>query len=226
VTTGSLPAFATVVLDVDSTVSGIEGIDWLAARRGADVAARIAGLTDRAMRGELPLESIYGERLGQIRPTRADVEALSRAYIDALSPGCRETIGMLKTGGVDVVLVSGGLRDAIAPLAEHVGVDPAHLHAVAIYFDADGDYAGFDDRSPLTTAVGKATLIQGLALRRPVVMVGDGATDLAAREAVDEFAAFTGFVTRANVVRGANVVVSSFAGVLELVFERNRRSGI
>ena len=42
--------FASVVLDVDSTLCGIEGIDFLAARRGPDVGERIAELTDRAMR--------------------------------------------------------------------------------------------------------------------------------------------------------------------------------
>ena len=34
-----MPAFASVVLDVDSTVSGVEGIEWLASRRAPDVAA-------------------------------------------------------------------------------------------------------------------------------------------------------------------------------------------
>src|SRR5262249_28185501 len=63
--------FATVILDVDSTVAGIEGIDWLAQRRGPDVAAKIAQLTDDAMRGTLPLEAVYGARLDAIRPTRA-----------------------------------------------------------------------------------------------------------------------------------------------------------
>ena len=43
--------YRALVLDVDSTVSGIEGIDWLAARRGPDVAQRVLELTRRAMDG-------------------------------------------------------------------------------------------------------------------------------------------------------------------------------
>src|SRR5205085_3697398 len=55
--------FASVVLDVDSTLCGIEGIDVLAMRRGPEVGRRIAEITDRAMRGEIALERVYGERL-------------------------------------------------------------------------------------------------------------------------------------------------------------------
>ena len=77
--------FASVVLDVDSTVTGIEGIDWLAALRGPEVAAESAELTKRAMNGELTLEQVYGERLRSVAPTTGDIAALSRAYIDAIS---------------------------------------------------------------------------------------------------------------------------------------------
>ena len=81
------PRFASVILDVDSTVAGIEGIDWLAERRGADVAARVVAMTDQAMRGELALDAVYGERLALIRPTREEIDALAQAYRAAVAPG-------------------------------------------------------------------------------------------------------------------------------------------
>src|SRR4029079_8238937 len=56
------PRFASVVLDVDSTVSGIEGIDWLARRRGGDIATNVARGTADAMRGAIPLEEGSGPR--------------------------------------------------------------------------------------------------------------------------------------------------------------------
>jgi phosphoserine phosphatase len=46
-----MPRFASVFLDVDSTLCGVEGIDFLAQRRGPDVAARVTEATERAMRG-------------------------------------------------------------------------------------------------------------------------------------------------------------------------------
>jgi hypothetical protein len=48
-----------------------------------------------------------------------------------------------------------------------------------------------------------------------VLAVGDGATDLAVRPAVDAFAAFTGFVRRDAVVRAADFELSTFDELLE-----------
>lgn len=211
------PAFATVILDVDSTVSGIEGIDWLARRRGDVVARKVAALTNDAMRGAIPLEDVYGARLSAIRPRRDEVDALAAAYVGAIAPGCPEAIARLRHAGVRVILISAGLRHALIRLALHLGVELGDLHAVDIRFDAGGAYVGFDTKSPLTTAAGKRDVIADLPLERPVLMAGDGATDVAAREVVDCFVAYTGFVTREAVVRQANASVSSFDALAALV---------
>src|SRR5450756_814401 len=67
----SVSRFNSVVFDVDSTLSGIEGIDWLAALRGADVEAWSAELPARALKGELPIEAVYGERMHAVKPAMA-----------------------------------------------------------------------------------------------------------------------------------------------------------
>jgi phosphoserine phosphatase len=211
--------FASVALDVDSTVSGVEGIDWLARRRGAVVAARIVALTDRAMRGEIPLESIYGARLAEIRPSRHDVEALSRAYIAQIAPDCERVIAELRSAGVRVVLISGGVRPGIQPLAERLRVSDGDLHAVDLRFDESGAYAGYDERSPLTTSAGKHGVLVALGLPRPILAAGDGSTDVAMRGAADTFAAYTGFAAREPVVAQADVVLSSFAELGSFVME-------
>lgn len=207
------PRFASVALDVDSTVSGIEGIDWLAERRGEIVARRVADLTTQAMQGTLPLEQVYRARLDAIRPRRDDIDALSHAYVDELAPGCAGSISRLRHAGVHVILVSSGIRNALLRLALELDFDIGDLHAVDIRFDTGGAYVGFDPSSPLTTSMGKHTLLATLPLPRPLLMVGDGATDLATRGAVDSFAAFTGFVSRDAVVRQADFVISSFAAL-------------
>lgn len=214
---GARPRFASVVIDVDSTLSGIEGIDWLAALRGPEMAARIADLTDRAMRGEVTLDSVYGERLKMIAPTRREVDALGTRYVEAIAPGAEAAIGALRHAGIAIALVSGGLREAIAPLARRVGVGGQGLRAVAIHFDAEGHYAGYDARSPLATQQGKAQVVRELALGAPVLAVGDGATDLAMRPVVAAFGAYTGFVRRDPVVREADFTIESFAQLEALV---------
>jgi phosphoserine phosphatase len=209
--------FATVVLDVDSTLSGIEGIDWLAERRGADVAAKVVSLTDEAMRGLIPLESVYGARLEVIRPTSSEIEKLGEAYRAQAAAGLELAFDRMRRGGVKIVLVSGGIREAIVPFAESLGVDSGDLHAVSLRFNDDGSYASFDASSPLTTSSGKRAVLERLQLARPIFAAGDGATDVAMRGVADTFAAYVGFARRPNVVAQADVVVDSFAHLVDLV---------
>ena len=213
----SVARFASVVVDVDSTLCGIEGIDWLATRRGPTVAAAIEQLTERAMNGELPLESLYGERLAIVKPTMRDVEELSQAYIDALAPGARDSIFRMRDAGVTLTMVSGGIRQAIRPLARELGFSDGSLHAVSLSFDDVGECTGYDEQSPMTTQLGKRALVATLGLPRPTLAVGDGATDAAMRDAVDAFAAFIGFVRREKVVEEADYVITSFRQLTDLV---------
>lgn len=209
--------FRTLLLDVDSTLAALEGIDWLAARRGPEIAAQVAGATDRAMRGEIALESVYGARLALVRPDRAGIEALASEYIAHIAPGCADAIGRMLSAGVAVKLVSGGLRPAIAPLARHLGLSGEDLMAVDLTLDANGDYAAFDGASPLTTANGKQAVVDSMFLHRPAVAVGDASTDLAMRPAVDCFVCFTGFRHRDAIARQADAVVASFDELLQIV---------
>jgi phosphoserine phosphatase len=209
--------FASVIIDVDSTICGIEGIDWLAERRGSAVGAEVIGLTDRAMRGEIALDAVYGERLALVRPSRDDIRALADAYAGSIADGAARAVARLLGERRRVVMVSGGIREAILPLGRLLDIADADVHAVSVHFDAAGEYAGFDTTSPLATATGKRAVAGSLALPARVLAVGDGATDLAMRPAVNAFAAFTGFVARDPVLRSADFIIHSFDQLMELV---------
>lgn len=211
--------FKTVILDVDSTLSGVEGIDWLASLRGAEVRAWSAELTDRAMEGVIPIESVYGERLRVVRPTLSEIQELSTVYLDRVTARARETLAELRARGVELVMVSGGLREAILPLAKELGVREERLHAVSVFFDVDGEYTGFDERSPLTRQDGKRSIVKEMALKGPVLAVGDGMTDCEMKPVVDAFAAFTGFIKRDPVVERADYVIENFDQLRALVLE-------
>jgi len=209
-----MPRFRTVLFDCDSTLSAIEGIDELAVHCREDVEQ----LTDAAMRGRIPLEEVYGRRLRLVQPTRAAVEALGREYVERLVPDAVETVAALKAAGVDVRIISGGLRPAVLAAARAVGVDESHVAAVDITFNDDGSYAGFDASSPMTMSGGKRAAIERWNIGRPAMMVGDGTTDLETRPVVDLFVAFAGVVERPSVVQAADVVVraNSLAPLLPL----------
>ncbi|HUQ46891.1 MAG TPA: haloacid dehalogenase-like hydrolase [Gemmatimonadaceae bacterium] len=211
------PRFATVILDVDSTLCGIEGIDWLAERQGEDVAKQVAELTDRAMRGELPLEDVYGARLAMVRPRREDVDALGHEYIETISRGAVEALAEWRQSGVCVILLSSAIRYSILRLALHVGLGPDEVHAVDVRFDALGGWVGYDSSSPLTRTTGKREMVAALDLPRPMLAVGDGSTDRAVQGTADAFAAFTGYVSRPAVADGADFVVMTFDELTEIV---------
>jgi len=141
------PAPDGVVFDCDATLSALEGIDELAAQAG--VAAEVSTLTHRAMNGDIPLEAIYGERLALIRPPRASLAAIARRYQESIVPGAREIIAALQARGIKTAIVSGGLLDAVLPLAAAVGVAAADTFAVSLQFDDAGNYLHYLD-NPLT----------------------------------------------------------------------------
>lgn len=209
--------FNSVVLDVDSTLAGVEGIDWLASLRGPTAEARSAELTEKAMQGLLPLEAIYGERVNSVRPTRAEIEQLAAIYVERMAPMARKTLARLREEGVDLTIASGGFHQAILPLASELGVEIDHLHAVQLYFDDHGQYSGFDESSLLTRQYGKRETVKALRLASPVLAVGDGITDYEIASVVDAFAAFTGFTRRESVVARADYVLESFDQLEELV---------
>ncbi|MFI5310433.1 MAG: HAD-IB family phosphatase [Gemmatimonadales bacterium] len=211
--------FATVVLDVDSTLAGIEGIDWLADRRGGDTAAFVRGLTADAMAGRIALDEAYARRLDRVAPTREEIRELAGAYCASVAPGARDAIERLQREGVRVVAMSGGLSEALLPLCRETSIADADVFAVSLTWDAEGGYAGFDRTSPLVTQHGKAVLLRSLGLPRPILAVGDGSTDLAMKTdgAADAFAAYVGFVERAAVVGAADNTLRSFADLVRLV---------
>jgi phosphoserine phosphatase len=211
--------FKSVILDVDSTLSGVEGIDWLAALRGPEVEVWSADLTARAMAGAIPIEAVYGERMKTVKPTRAEIEELSKVYLARVASNARETLETFREHGIEIVMVSGGLRESILPLANELGVPEARVYAVSVFFGMDGEYAGFDELSPFTRQNGKRTAVSKMGLKGPVLAVGDGMTDCEIKPVVDSFAAFTGFMKRDAVVERADYVIENFAQLRKLVLE-------
>jgi phosphoserine phosphatase len=212
--------FGTVIFDCDSTLSAIEGIEELAREHRVEVEA----LTEAAMRGEVRLEEVYGRRLTLVNPTREQVAELGRRYIDTLVPDARAVVATLLSEGVQVRVISGGLRPAVVMLAREIGIDESAVAAVDLYFDDDGGYAGFDALSPLAASGGKRIVIERWAesLPRPIMLVGDGATDQEAQGVVDAFVAFAGVTARPGVIAAADMVIRdrSLAAVVPLALGR------
>lgn len=215
---GGVSATKLICFDCDSTLSGVEGVDELARMRGPEIFAAVEAMTREAMEGRIALDDIFRRRLELIRPTLAEVAAVGALYIREVEPTARDTIGVLKERGWTPVIVSGGFTPAIAPLAEHVGI--ARVEAVRLDFSADGGYAGYDASAPAARRGGKPAIVRALqAELRPArtVLVGDGASDLEAREAVDVFVGFGRYAARARVEAEAPHFIRSLSELLPLL---------
>lgn len=222
-----------IFFDCDSTLSTIEGIDELARMKGKE--QRVGLLTQKAMDGELDLESVYGKRLQAINPTRSQMEAIKELYAQTLVPDAAEVIQALHTLKKHVYIISGGLLDAVQGFGERLGVPKENIRAVELEYNAlSGEWWRYYDqrvawqqkfmdyeKSPLTISSGKPNIVRELAGetwgRR--MMVGDGVSDLATRgNGVDLFVGFGGVVVRERVEREADIFLyaNSLAPILPL----------
>jgi len=207
-----------ICFDCDTTLSSIEGIDELARLRGPEVFARVEALTSEAMNGAVRMEEVFGRRMEIVRPGAREVEAVGRRYVATVEPTAKATIAELARKGWTPVIISGGFRQTIRPLADYLGVP--RIEAVDLYFSGDGSYAGYATDFPTTRSGGKAEVIALLRAEygpERVVMVGDGASDLETLASVDLFVGYGGFVTREKVRREAPAFVTSLSAIPALV---------
>lgn len=175
--------------------------------------SEVAALTEVAMAGRVPLEEVYRRRLDLIQPTMADVERVGRQYVAERIPGVENTVATLRREGVAVRVISAGLLQSVLVLTRFLGLPDHDVAAVAVHFDSTGRYLGFDEASPLARAGGKDEVLRGWGRETPGprMLIGDGATDLEAKDAVDLFVAFTGVVSRPAVVAAADVVIEELS---------------
>ncbi len=199
-----------ICFDCDNTLSAIEGVDELGRIRGPAVFSRIEAMTASAMNGSITLESVFAQRLEIIRPRAAEVAAVGRRYVETAEPTALATVRALAAAQWTPVIVSAGFRQAIRPLADLLGI--ARIEAVDLFFDAEGNYRGFDADFPSTRSGGKVEIIRRLREElRPsrVVMVGDGVSDLETAPVAELFVGFGRYATRERVRREAGAFITS-----------------
>jgi phosphoserine phosphatase len=201
-----------LLLDCDSTLSAIEGIDEMARLAGPHVHAAVEAMTRDAMEGRVPIAEVMPRRLALIQPGRSIVEAVAQLYIEHIEPHAQETLDATRSAGWTPVIVSGGFVDAIRPLADRLGIN--RVEAIGLRFDNTGRYAGFETDHPTTRNGGKAEIATRLRAEfeaERVVMVGDGVSDLETADVVDRFVGFGRYTVRPRVRAAASRFIYSLA---------------
>ncbi|CAN5831879.1 hypothetical protein BH20GEM1_BH20GEM1_08640 [soil metagenome] len=195
-----------VCFDCDSTLTAIEGIDWLAERAG--VGREVGAMTRQAMDGEVPLESVYVARLAAVRPGPDDLTALAGAYADHVVDDARDSVAALSAAGIEPWVLSGGLLAAVLPFAAWLGIEPGRVLAVPIRW-SDADPWGAAAAHPLASTSGKRSVVARLASGAQVALVGDGASDVAARDEVDLLIGFGGVARHARMREAADAWIDA-----------------
>ena len=165
-----------IVFDVDSTLIQGEVIEMLAARAGAE--AKVARITEAAMRGELDFEESLRERVATLAGLPAEVVDEVADELE-LTPGARTTLRTLRRLGFHCGVVSGGFRQVIEPLAHELMLDYVAANQLEI---VDGKLTG-RVVGPIVDRPGKARALRDFAQAAGVPMeqtvaVGDGANDI------------------------------------------------
>ncbi len=173
-----LADFKLLALDMDSTLIAVECIDELAAMAGIKPA--VAQITASAMRGEIPFAESLRRRVALL--SGLPEAALGRVYRERvrLSPGAETLLEAARMHHVATLLVSGGFTWFTDRLRDRLGIDRARANELDV---VQGALTG-QIRGPVFDGDGKAEAVRAyaeeLAVRREqILVIGDGANDLA-----------------------------------------------
>jgi phosphoserine phosphatase len=163
--------------DMDSTMIGQECIDELADFAG--LKAHVAGITERAMRGEIEFEPALRERVALLKDMPVGVvdEVLAKRITP--TPGGRELVSTMRANGAWTCLISGGFTLFTNAVAAKIGFQENRANELKV---RDGKFTGEVTEPILGRAAKLATLIE---LREAfdldeidTLVAGDGANDL------------------------------------------------
>lgn len=166
-----------LIADMDSTMIQQECIDELADEAG--VGSYVAGITARAMNGELDFDAALRERVGLLKDLpEATVAAVIRDRI-TLMPGAAVLLATMKAQGAYAALVSGGFTAFTGAIAKVLGFDE---HRANVLHIAAGKLTG-TVAEPILGKAAKVAALQDITARleltpQDAIAVGDGANDL------------------------------------------------
>jgi len=165
-----------LVADMESTMIENEMLDELAEFLG--LREKIAGITARAMNGEIDFAKALFERVLLLKglPVATLTEAASRIRY---MPGGSALIATMRANGAYCALVSGGFTFFTAMVCKHLGFDSDAANRLVI----DGDTLAGTVELPVLGKEAKIAALWKLRGKRNIAIedtlaVGDGANDL------------------------------------------------
>jgi phosphoserine phosphatase len=177
---------------MDSTMIGQECIDELADYAGFK--ARVAAITERAMRGEIEFEPALRERVALLKGLPAAVIGTVIAERIRLTPGGRTLVATMRANGAYTCIVSGGFTAFTSVIGAMIGFDENHANTLLV--DVGGKLTG-EVADPVLGREAKLHTLNALRERfrlgrDDTLAVGDGANDIPMVEAAGLGVAYHG----------------------------------
>lgn len=166
-----------LIADMDSTMIRQECIDELADEAG--VGAHVAGITARAMNGELDFEAALRERVALLKGLSEDVIARVLRDRITLMPGGPALLATMRANGAHAALVSGGFTAFTGAIARRLGFHENRANLLL----AEGGVLTGTVAEPILGKEAKLQALQEITARLGIapadaLAVGDGANDL------------------------------------------------
>jgi len=208
-----------LVSDMDSTITEQECIDEIADFAG--LRGEVAGITRRAMAGELDFVAALQERVALLAGLGEDV--LGRVMADRITvtPGAATLVATMRRHGAYTVLVSGGFTFCAADIAARLGFDTYRANRLIV---ESGRLAGRVGEPVLDRAAKLESLLAAcsrLGIEPDDALgLGDGANDLGLIETAGLGVAYRAKPILAN---AANALIEHGDLTAALFFQGYRR---
>jgi phosphoserine phosphatase len=167
-----------LIADMDSTMIGQECVDELADKVG--LKARVAAITERAMRGDIAFAPALRERVALLEglPVVTISEVIAERI--KLTAGGRTLVATMRANGAYTCLISGGFTLFAQRIASMLGFDESRANRLVV---TNGRLAGKVEE-PILGREAKLAALKELTARLDLspdatLAVGDGANDLA-----------------------------------------------
>lgn len=209
------------LIDFDSTFIQVESLEIL-----ADVALAnhpeknerikaIRDITDLAMQGRYSYRESLAERMKMLDLNPHFLAEALAILRQKITPSFLRNRDFFQKNADHIHIITGAFIELVWPIVSAFGLKREQVYANRLLYDFDGDIVGFDQDNLLAQDQGKVKLVQKLALKGDVIMIGDGYNDYEVKAAglANTFIAITENVNRTNVVEAADAVINELEGL-------------
>lgn len=210
-----------IILDFDSTILNGELLEIIAEIAFEDDPEKdrkideIAQITALGMEGKISFRESLSCRLSLLDLNPEILKRTIEKSKSLINDDYLKNISFF--ADKDVYIVSGGYKNIIDELSEHIMVPRSKIFANN--FLSDGvRISGVDMSNPLTESDGKAKVAKSISGGVRTIMIGDGMTDYFVKKSggADYFGAYVGIIDRPAVSAKADFVLKSFSDLREI----------